>query len=957
MTKYKNLFLQQSYYDAYEYYMKSLNSKNIIKWDYIIITASNDNQANSYRNQIQHRIDENTLPSSTHYAVLPDPDGKRIGSGGATLNVLKYINELSAEADNFTNMRIMVIHSGGDSKRIPQYSVCGKLFSPVPREFPDGRCSTLFDELIIAMSGIPSRMKDGMLVLSGDVLLLFNPLQIDYFQNGIAALAIKEDVKKGKNHGVFLKDENNNVKEFLHKKSIDELKRMGAVDARNKVDIDTGGIILDSNILNELFSLLSTKGKLDSAKYNMFVNDQVRLSFYADFLYPLASNSTIEKYYNETPEGNYTKSLKACRKAIWEKLSKFNMKLINLAPAEFIHFGTTKELLELVTEKIDNYIFLDWKLKVNTNSRVGKYAAINSYIDETAVIADGCYIEDSDIRENVIIEKGSMVSNVILRNTIIPSNTVLHGLKLKNGKFVVRMYKVDDNPKIDNQWEKEIFPVCGTIEEAVHMTLSKGISGDFMSLYSSFNAADGNHIMKWQKNINNHVVVDNFINMIKKCIFVDEIKDKYYKLGINDKQYEMILDIASSSDNRMKMRIYYYTAQMMPDKKEVLENLCFKVIQNSYVDYKTDRNLYNQEYKIQKDDVKILMPLRVNWGGGWSDTPPYCNENGGTVLNAAVTVNGSMPVEVNINKLNEFKVILECADSGISKEFANLSELQDCNNPYDPYALHKAALIACDVIPIDDNIELIKLLEIFGGGIHLSTCVKGIPRGSGLGTSSILAGACVKGIHDFFGISITDEKIIAKVLSIEQIMSTGGGWQDQVGGLIPGIKMITTSSGIKQNIKYNKVNLSTDTMKELNERYCLINTGQRRLARNLLRKVMGSYICSNPISINVLERIQRLAVLMRFELEKGNIDNFASLLNEHWDLSKKLDKGCTNTCIEHIFIACDDMLIGKMICGAGGGGFLQVILKHGYSKNDLSKRLKSVFGDTGVDVWECEIKY
>ena len=46
---------------------------------------------------------------------------------------------------NFHEKRILVIHSGGDSKRVPQYSVCGKLFSPVPRELPDGRGSTLFD--------------------------------------------------------------------------------------------------------------------------------------------------------------------------------------------------------------------------------------------------------------------------------------------------------------------------------------------------------------------------------------------------------------------------------------------------------------------------------------------------------------------------------------------------------------------------------------------------------------------------------------------------------------------------------------------------------------------------------------------------------------------------------------------------------------------------------------------
>ena len=103
------------------------------------------------------------------------------------------------------------------------------------------------------------------------------------------------------------------------------------------------------------------------------------------------------------------------------------------------------------------------------------------------------------------------------------------------------------------------------------------------------------------------------------------------------------------------------------------------------------------------------------------------------------------------------------------------------------------------------------------------------------------------------------------------------------------------------------------------------------------------------------ENIQRLAVLMRYELEKGNVDGFARLLTEHWQESQHIDVGSTNTCIDHIFLAIDDLIEGKMICGAGGGGFLQVVLKRGVSKEVLRERLNEVFQDSGVDVWDCEI--
>lgn len=274
--KLNNLFLGQSYIDSWEDYGRSLRKTNFIKWDYIILTASNEAQAGVYREQIQYRLDHHLLPPVTKYAVLPDPEGKRVGSGGATFHVLKYIAEQEeGAADHFAGKRILVIHSGGDSKRAPQYSACGKLFSPAPRELPDGRGSTLFDEFIIAMSGVPSRIKEGMLVLSGDVLLLFNSLQIDSQFEGAMAVSIKENIEVGKEHGVFLNDGNNYVGKFLHKQSEENLRKLGAVNSHDYVDLDTGAVALDAGLLNSLFSLISTDNRVDEKKYREFVNETV----------------------------------------------------------------------------------------------------------------------------------------------------------------------------------------------------------------------------------------------------------------------------------------------------------------------------------------------------------------------------------------------------------------------------------------------------------------------------------------------------------------------------------------------------------------------------------------------------------------------------------------------------------------------------------------------------------
>jgi fucokinase len=300
-------------------------------------------------------------------------------------------------------------------------------------------------------------------------------------------------------------------------------------------------------------------------------------------------------------------------------------------------------------------------------------------------------------------------------------------------------------------------------------------------------------------------------------------------------------------------------------------------------------------------------------------------------------------------------VEFESQDIGVSGSAESIEEIRDCHNPYDFFALHKAALIGCGIIPLEGEVKLSDILLKLGGGIYISTQVVGIPKGSGLGTSSILSAACCKALFEFLGRNLSNDQISDIVLCMEQIMSTGGGWQDQVGGLTNGIKFIRSNPGVRQELSVEQVKMSDEALSELKDRFALIYTGQRRLARNLLRDVVGNYIGARPESVKALERMCEISVLMKFELERGNIDNFAKLLDEHWEVSKQLDKGSTNTCIDQIFMVIEDLIDARFISGAGGGGFLQVIMKKGVRREELEERLKEVFQESGVEVWECEL--
>ena len=978
MSSLYSLFLSQAYQDCWDDYNRSLKLRNFPKWDYVILTASNEQQAEEFCKQIEER--KKFLPTGTKFVAIPDRGGKRVGSGGATLEVLKYLHE---KEETFEGLRVLVIHSGGDSKRVPQYSALGKLFSPVPHELPNGRNSTLFDEFMISMSSVPSRIREGMVLLSGDVLLLFNPLQIDYNNVGAAAISFKEHVETGKNHGVYLNGADGNVKCCLQKKSVEVLREVGAVNESDCVDIDTGALIFSTDMMNSLYSLIATE-----EDYDRHVNEKTRLSLYADFLYPLAEDSTLEAFYQEKPEGEFCEELTEARKRVWDVLRPYRMKLLRLSPAKFIHFGTTREILELMSGGVDEYQDLGWRRLVGSSIRNHNAAGYNSVLSTKASVGEDCYLEVSYVHGDSKVGSHCVLSYIDIQDRIIPDNVVLHGLKQRDGKFIVRIFGVNDNPK-ENQlfgrnldelekkfgiklwenqtghtlWSANLYAEADTIQEAVDASLElyafvteeKEFDRNSWNLVShkslcaGFNDADPDAIIAWNRRMADLVAMDEITKAIQNQTPVGELRKMHSLTKI---QKEWLRKRLKKADFSEKMRLHYYLGVLLDDENEVQD--CFRTIQSEVLESTIKHLSYNENAKIATDHHTVKLPLRVNWGGGWSDTPPYCNENGGTVLNVAILLNGEKPVEVTLEKIDELKIVFDSRDMDVHGEFDTIEPLQETGDPFDPFALQKACLLACGIIPKEGH-ELSEILKRLGGGFVMHSEVTNVPKGSGLGTSSILSAACVKAVFEFMGIEYTEEDLYSHVLAMEQIMSTGGGWQDQVGGITPGLKYITSMPGVEQQIKVTHVEIPEETKKELDERFVLIYTGQRRLARNLLRDVVGRYVGNEPDSLFALEEIQKTAALMRFELERGNVDGFAKLLDYHWELSKKVDAGSSNTLIEQIFSSIEDLIDGKLVCGAGGGGFLQVILKKGVTKQEVEEHLNKVFMDSLVGVADCKL--
>jgi len=206
------------------------------------------------------------------------------------------------------------------------------------------------------------------------------------------------------------------------------------------------------------------------------------------------------------------------------------------------------------------------------------------------------------------------------------------------------------------------------------------------------------------------------------------------------------------------------------------------------------------------------------------------------------------------------------------------------------------------------------------------TLFSAVPSGSGLGTSSILGSAVITCLARMFGIEFTQNGLFNRTLYMEQLMTTGGGWQDQIGGVVGGVKLIKTEPGLSQMPSISWTDLGQPNL-NLSGRFLLYYTGYRRMAKNILRSIVGRYLDRDPVTLETIYRLREKSLEMKEQLDRRDIDAFGKNVGEVWELNKTLDPGTSNEQIEAILERIDDYIYGAKLLGAGGGGFLFMVTK------------------------------
>ena len=322
-------------------------------------------------------------------------------------------------------------------------------------------------------------------------------------------------------------------------------------------------------------------------------------------------------------------------------------------------------------------------------------------------------------------------------------------------------------------------------------------------------------------------------------------------------------------------------------------------------------------------------PVRLDLAGGWTDTPPYCLEHGGEVVNVAVDLNGQPPIQVFARLSETPELVLRSIDLGLERHIRTYEELDTFHRLDHTFPLAKAALALAGFLPRflepPHYASLEEQLKDFGGGIEVSM-LAAVPKGSGLGTSSILAATLLSALSDLCGLGWSLEAIFARTLALEQMLTTGGGWQDQAGGIYRGIKRIETSAGLAQQpmIQWLPEHLFSEPA---NKSILLYYTGVTRLAKNILDEIVRGIFLNAGDTLRVIEDIGFNASRAAKAIQSCNYSALVESVRISWELNQALDSGTNPPPIQAILDEVDDYLAACKLLGAGGGGYMLMFAK------------------------------
>lgn len=967
------------------YVARAAGDSTIPWWTAVVLTAGSARQAERYEEEIHRRRREDKLPASVTYLVAPDPEGRRIGSGGATLNALRALARNSPGADRaewWPQHRVLVLHSGGDARRLPQYSLLGKLFSALPVKTPWGDVSTVFDELLALSTAWARRLPAGLVVASGDVVLTFDGAQLDWTRPGVCGVAMRQPVEVGSQHGVYVLDDLGRVYAFLQKPSAAQVRAAGGMLPGERVALDTGLIRFDPALAARLALLAAS---VEPAFIDLY--EHVTLLLTGQWFPPSDSHPTL-RLLGEALKGV----------PFW----------CDLVEGDFTHVGATGIYRRLLTGESNFLELYDAHQRLGAFTPPGLRSA-GVIIDSVLAggeLKPGSVVLECELEGPVHAGRGAMLHGLAGVSGAVeaPEDVVIHQMPvaLPDGRrgTVMRVFGVHDDPKralaadppatwlnqpmletlaamgLDPEdvwpdtpaserslWNARLFPLEQTQAAWNCARWMLGLGEDYdggrwrsaerLSLATSAQWADTQALA----DARNRRLQANWrasaLALAQSGADVRPLLAHAPGIAALAGAGRTLAERAAALEASAltEAASCYFQAGLflahagLSEEAARVRSAAFDCVRRAVEAGVSDIKLAHGARQWQHDSVRVSAPARIDLGGGWSDTPPFCLDWGGTVLNIALELNGRYPIRTTVRRLSQPLIRCISEETGEVAEFRSSDELLSPPGPGCPFSIPRVALKMFGIPHAGAGFT--ESLSAMGGGLEIRTSVD-LPMGSGLGASSILAATLLRALAEMLAIPLSDQALSDQVMRLEQLMTTGGGWQDQAGGIFPGAKLVFSGPGLRQRLRVEPLGWSEARQAEFGERFVLYYTGIQRVAKDLLTQVVGAYLAREVAVVEVLHSIKTLALEMAHAMRAGEWERLGELIDRHWRLNQVLDPHTTNAPINALLESIRPLLAGAKLAGAGGGGFLLLLAKSPSAAHELRRKLAAGGASAGA---------
>lgn len=914
------------------------------------------------------------LPTNEWFCTS-DPVGRKLGSGGGTTNLLldaykacstnalgsngREILSSSQFSSWLASEKRILLHAGGQSRRLPAYAPSGKILTPIP-VFRWERGQRLSQDLLSLQIPLYEKIMNAApvglrtMVVSGDVYIRATmPLQpIPDADVVCYGLWLGQEIAK--DHGVFVSSQDNptELECMLQKPSIEKLTEL----QRTHFYLTDIGIWLFSDRAVKVLMERSVQEDGKIANYDM----------YSTFGGALGYKPTVDD-----PE-----------------ISNLKVAILPLPGGEFYHFGTSHEIISsmLAIQNLvnDQRLIMHHSLKpqpsifIQNSSIAKKPTARNTNI----------WIENSCIGPRWSYSHNNIITGV-------PENDWT--VKLKEGQcadivpigdkgYAVRPYGFNDKfrgniTQADTKYMGRPFTEWA-YERGIEPNVIEG-KNDLQSARIFpllVNRSDIELVLRWMLNEPNLKEGRDIWESVQK-MSADEISAKanlrrlteqrrnfrkgnwqdiarnhnhsvFYQTDLDEAAHEFAsqrIPLPKPLDDFEPIMKHIHDAMFRSEVLRLegkdgsaLDAKAFSLLRegllssSSLVSHPAS-NVYSDQI------VWARSPVRIDIAGGWTDTPPTCLMEGGSVINLAIELNGQPPLQAYVKRCKDLKIILRSIDLGASEIITSYEELSDFKHVGSPFSIPKAALVLAGFQPgYNDGhyASLTQQLNDFGSGIEL-TMLSAIPAGSGLGTSSILAATVLGALNDFCGLGWDKTEIGHRTLLLEQLLTTGGGWQDQFGGILQGVKLLQTQKGFDQSptVRYLPDELWTEP--EYVQCHLLYYTGITRTAKAILSEIVRRMFLNEHDEVRLLRDMKEHTMEMFDAIQQEDFGKMGALIRCTWAQNQAIDAGTNPDEVRHLTSLIDDLCLGFKLPGAGGGGYLYMVAKD----PQAAARIKQILND------------